>query len=247
MASATASRAFTDTHRLYVKSLYKRYLTNALNWAVQRDVWRAEALKIREEFEKHKNETDPKVVARILAEAEAKLAAKLHPDPYISAKFPGGTGWERNMPPPKNAFAHWVTEDHAHHEHHHHHAEAVESTDYLSPEQRADVGANFRLSRKARSALEELVQSANAEQAFAEALSTKQDGQMVWDRYRESLKARGIDISGLKEFSEYAEEEKRAVMEHWKGAYTDQINMQARGIIEEELSDRRDEKDGIWR
>ena len=53
---------------------------------------------------------DPRALARILEEAEAKLAAKLHPDPYIStfeflplalfsesplpaASFPGGTKW----------------------------------------------------------------------------------------------------------------------------------------------------------
>jgi hypothetical protein len=29
------------------------------------------------------NESDPEVVKKILADAEAKLAAKIHPDPYI--------------------------------------------------------------------------------------------------------------------------------------------------------------------
>jgi hypothetical protein len=57
-----------------------------------------------------RNVRDPRALARILEEAEAKLAAKLHPDPYIStfelthwrsflrvpipaASFPGGTKW----------------------------------------------------------------------------------------------------------------------------------------------------------
>jgi hypothetical protein len=58
-----------------------------------------------------RNESDPKLVAQYLADAEAKLAARIHPDPYIcaystrkltyyvliflsvAAKFPGGTGW----------------------------------------------------------------------------------------------------------------------------------------------------------
>lgn len=31
-----------------------------------------------------RNVRDPRALARILEEAEAKLAAKLHPDPYIS-------------------------------------------------------------------------------------------------------------------------------------------------------------------
>lgn len=32
-----------------------------------------------------RNVRDPRALARILEEAEARLAAKLHPDPYISA------------------------------------------------------------------------------------------------------------------------------------------------------------------
>jgi len=48
--AVTTSKA----HRLYVKALYKRYLTNALNWAVHRDVWREQAMEIRAEFDKHR-------------------------------------------------------------------------------------------------------------------------------------------------------------------------------------------------
>jgi len=45
---------FTAAHRLYVKSLYKRYLNNALDWTVSRDLWRPQALQIRAEFERHR-------------------------------------------------------------------------------------------------------------------------------------------------------------------------------------------------
>lgn len=37
--------------RLYVKSLYKRYLTNSLNWYIRRDLWRQDALAIRAAFD----------------------------------------------------------------------------------------------------------------------------------------------------------------------------------------------------
>jgi hypothetical protein len=57
MATSTMTSA-QSLHRAYVKSLYKRYLTNALNWAVQRDVWRQQALQIRAEFEQHKYVAD---------------------------------------------------------------------------------------------------------------------------------------------------------------------------------------------
>jgi hypothetical protein len=45
---------FTAAHRFYVKSLYKRYLVNALNWNVRRDTWRQQALEIRAEFERNR-------------------------------------------------------------------------------------------------------------------------------------------------------------------------------------------------
>ncbi|TFK43796.1 hypothetical protein BDQ12DRAFT_675560 [Crucibulum laeve] len=90
---------FSSAHRLYVKSLYKRYLTNALDWTVRRDLWRPQALQIRAEFERNRNVHDPRALAIILEKAEAELARRRHPDPYISPMFPGGTKWERNLPP----------------------------------------------------------------------------------------------------------------------------------------------------
>jgi hypothetical protein len=45
---------FSSAHRLYVKSLYKRYLANELDWTVRRDVWRAKAVQIRAEFERNR-------------------------------------------------------------------------------------------------------------------------------------------------------------------------------------------------
>jgi NADH dehydrogenase (ubiquinone) 1 beta subcomplex subunit 9 len=53
-AAAAATRTFSDAHRLYVKSLYRRYLINTLNWAVRRDLWREKALEVRAEFERHR-------------------------------------------------------------------------------------------------------------------------------------------------------------------------------------------------
>ncbi|KAG8988530.1 hypothetical protein FRB90_001345 [Tulasnella sp. 427] len=94
------SSTFSGAHRLYVKSLYKRFLVNELNWAIRRDAWRPRAIAIRAEFERNRNVKDPRALAEIFAKAEAQLADKLHPDPYIPAMMPGGTKWERNRPPP---------------------------------------------------------------------------------------------------------------------------------------------------
>lgn len=50
----SANTAFSSAHRLYVKSLYKRYLTNALDWTINRPLWREQALLIRAEFERNR-------------------------------------------------------------------------------------------------------------------------------------------------------------------------------------------------
>ncbi|KAE8542393.1 NADH dehydrogenase (ubiquinone) 1 beta subcomplex 9 [Cryptococcus deuterogattii 99/473] len=91
--------AFSNAHRLYVKSLYKRYLVNSLNWYIRRDLWRQKAIEIRAEFERNRNITDPRALALVLEQAEEKLAKGIHPDPYRPPLFPDGTKWERNIPP----------------------------------------------------------------------------------------------------------------------------------------------------
>ena len=47
----SATTAFSSAHRYYVKSLYKRMLKDALDWTIQRDIWRMKAMQIRAEFE----------------------------------------------------------------------------------------------------------------------------------------------------------------------------------------------------
>lgn len=93
---------FTAANRLYVKSLYRRKLKNALDWTIRRDLWRPQALLIRAEFERNRNVSDPRLLADIFARAEAELAAQKHPDPYTYPTAPGGTKWERNTPPITN-------------------------------------------------------------------------------------------------------------------------------------------------
>ncbi|KAJ7229419.1 hypothetical protein B0H12DRAFT_1147781 [Mycena haematopus] len=99
--------SFTTAHRQYVQSLYKRRLKNSLDWTIRRDIWREKAMAIRAEFERHRDVKDPRQLAHIFQQSEAKLAAWKHPDPYIAPTAPGGTKWERNLPPPtENPYAH---------------------------------------------------------------------------------------------------------------------------------------------
>ena len=46
--------SFSTAHRLYVKSLYKRFLTNELDWVVNRHEWRARAMSVRAEFDRNR-------------------------------------------------------------------------------------------------------------------------------------------------------------------------------------------------
>jgi len=209
-------------------------------------------LEIRAEFDKHKNETDPQLVKKYLATAEAKLAAIMHPDPYISAKFPGGTGWERNLPPPPNAFIRYDD---------HHHTEitpetnAIEEVDILPPEDRARIGAGSKLSPRALSALHELVQHAQANKVFVNMVSgePKAGESSTWKKAIAELQKRGMDTSVLesdlagKKFSEYTEAEKEALVKDFDGPFWESLELRSRGIIEQEISDKRDREDGVYR
>lgn len=52
--SLSAMSSFSNAHRLYVKSLYRRFLANELDWAVNRQEWRARAMNVRAEFERNR-------------------------------------------------------------------------------------------------------------------------------------------------------------------------------------------------
>uniref|UniRef100_A0ABQ0L4L2 NADH dehydrogenase [ubiquinone] 1 beta subcomplex subunit 9 n=1 Tax=Mycena chlorophos TaxID=658473 RepID=A0ABQ0L4L2_MYCCL len=107
MSTPTTTAAFATAHRQYVQSLYRRRLKNSLDWTIRRDVWRAKAMEIRAEFEVNRHIEDPRLLKQVLEQAEAKLAEWKHPDPYIPPTAPGGTKWERNLPPPtENPYAH---------------------------------------------------------------------------------------------------------------------------------------------
>ncbi|PQK10712.1 hypothetical protein BB8028_0002g10310 [Beauveria bassiana] len=81
-------------------SLYRRSLRLALDWAVQRQLWRGQALYIRSLFEANRHVTDPRQQRALLSETEKLLNGWKHPDPYVPPTAPGGSKYERNMPSP---------------------------------------------------------------------------------------------------------------------------------------------------
>ena len=79
---SSAQPAFSELHKKYVMNLYRRFLRDSLNWHIRRDAWRLDAIRIRTEFEQHRQVRNPRELANILSQAEARLESRQHPDPY---------------------------------------------------------------------------------------------------------------------------------------------------------------------
>jgi len=220
-------------------------------------------VEIRAEFDKHRNESDPTAVKKILADAEAKLVAKIHPDPYISAKFPGGTGWERNLPPPPNAFTRYELDGHHHEDHQ---PEAVEDLDVLTEFSQRTGGA--RLSPRARNALAALAVGYQNQKTYAEILDDRShldeqtgeprvgpDGKAIPSQLQSMVdmgREQGYDLSELETDTEgrpvsklSPEQTKSFLKDINEGSLYDSLNIHATGVLEQEVSDARDAKDGI--
>jgi len=67
-------------------------------------VWNEEATKIRAEFNVNMNlPVESAKTARLMREAQERLAKQTHPDPYIHAAMPGGSLFMRNPALPLEA------------------------------------------------------------------------------------------------------------------------------------------------
>ena len=73
----------TPAHRTYVCRLYRKSLRLAADWYWQRRECREKQVMIRAMFDGNKNESNPRIVAAQLREAEKALAYYFHPIPYI--------------------------------------------------------------------------------------------------------------------------------------------------------------------
>ena len=77
-----STAALPTAHVQRVTRLYRRSLKNLLNWVVWRDLWIEKGFELRAEFDAQKNVTDPRLIEKLVSDAEAKLAEYQHPDPY---------------------------------------------------------------------------------------------------------------------------------------------------------------------
>ncbi|RPB21498.1 NADH dehydrogenase 1 beta subcomplex subunit 9 [Terfezia boudieri ATCC MYA-4762] len=81
-------------------NLYRQSLKLSLSWCVRRDDWRKQAVQLRHLFELNRHVTDPRIVRGLLADTAAQLEKWKHPDIYVPPTAPGGSKYERNIPPP---------------------------------------------------------------------------------------------------------------------------------------------------
>ncbi|OBA22206.1 hypothetical protein METBIDRAFT_39898 [Metschnikowia bicuspidata var. bicuspidata NRRL YB-4993] len=92
---------FTEANTKRVSSLFRKALRIAFDSNLKFQSYREETVRIRSQFERNKLILDPNELEVVIANTRAKLAEYTHPDPYIPPLRPGGTKYERNLPPPK--------------------------------------------------------------------------------------------------------------------------------------------------
>lgn len=86
-------------HAQRVTRLYRASLRTARDWVGDYDLWIEECIKIQARFHgnKHRSLTEGK---HLVEKGMAELMSKSHPEPYIPPYAPGGSKYQRNVPPP---------------------------------------------------------------------------------------------------------------------------------------------------
>ncbi|ODV59868.1 NADH dehydrogenase [ubiquinone] 1 beta subcomplex subunit 9 ASCRUDRAFT_36735 [Ascoidea rubescens DSM 1968] len=99
MSSAPLPLPFTAANRKLVCSYYLQSLRLARNWIFRRDLYRKQCMELRRKFDINKDVSDPKELNKIIRETQGLLYELRHPDPIIPPGRPGGTKYERVVPP----------------------------------------------------------------------------------------------------------------------------------------------------
>eukprot|EP01097_Dermamoeba_algensis_P010513 TRINITY_DN782_c0_g1_i8.p1 TRINITY_DN782_c0_g1~~TRINITY_DN782_c0_g1_i8.p1 ORF type:complete len:195 (+),score=24.68 TRINITY_DN782_c0_g1_i8:98-682(+) len=104
------------TNQQVVTRLYRQALRTSRDWNWDIQSWCKNARQIRAKFDQNKNITSPAAISLKIEEGLATLKSYQHPLPYANPTSPGGTKWERNLPPPewaldpRNYVADWARE-----------------------------------------------------------------------------------------------------------------------------------------
>ncbi|XP_071959712.1 NADH dehydrogenase [ubiquinone] 1 beta subcomplex subunit 9-like [Antedon mediterranea] len=95
------------SHSQKVLRLYKKSYRHLESWIGDRPTFRYEATLLRARFNEHKDEKNLQKAQTILKAGEEEFWEKQHPQPYIFIDSPGGTRYERKIPPPDWAMNLW--------------------------------------------------------------------------------------------------------------------------------------------
>jgi hypothetical protein len=167
------------------------------------------------------------------------------------------------LPPPPNAFTRYELDGHHHEDHH---SEDVEDLGILTEYSQRTGGA--RLSPQARNALAALAVRYQNQKTYAEMLNDRShldeltgkprvgpDGKAIPSQLQSMVefgKKQGYDLSELEMDTEgqpvsklTPEQTKSFLKDINDGSLYDSLNIQANGILEQEVSNARDAKDGI--
>ncbi|XP_022913735.1 NADH dehydrogenase [ubiquinone] 1 beta subcomplex subunit 9 [Onthophagus taurus] len=95
------------SHTRRVQSLYKKALRSLEDWYDRREVFRYQAVLMRQRFEENRNVKDMRVANSIVELGEEELFQKAH---WLPKKFPlspGGVAYQREVIPPDWIIDHW--------------------------------------------------------------------------------------------------------------------------------------------
>ncbi|EGV63918.1 hypothetical protein PSN45_004003 [Yamadazyma tenuis] len=91
---------FTEANTQRISSLFRQSLRTAFDHSMKFDIYRQQTISIRKQFDANKHISNPQELEAAIASTKAKLAEWAHPDPYVPPCRPGGTKYQRNIPPP---------------------------------------------------------------------------------------------------------------------------------------------------
>merc|ERR1712137_831336 len=105
-------RAVRSEHSIRVCRVYRAILKEQMNWLVSRDAWNPAARAMRNAFRANMYLGEREAVP-LVENAENHLAYWRHPIPYAQPYLPGGSTFQRNVPPPydttlKESFVEWL-------------------------------------------------------------------------------------------------------------------------------------------
>lgn len=90
-------------------------MKGSLDWIIDRKDWRRFAISIRQQFDQHRQETDPQKIDKLVKATQLLLWRYRHPEPYkcnllcamiiiyyfLDPTAPGGVMWDREARLPK--------------------------------------------------------------------------------------------------------------------------------------------------